>query len=163
MNLEMTVRRIVEELGGGASNAKAIKAAKLGGPAGVFAVPELFDRPLGRMVGEESNSNFSLDTIEVFDSEACMVDAAKDAMEYIQAQSCGKCSLCREGSLQMLAVLEDIAENRGKPRDLELLTDLGREMKRGCLCAFGRTAPNPVLSSIEHFRGEYVKRINESG
>jgi len=160
---ETTIQCIVNELGGGVSNGKAIKAAKLGGPAGVFITPDLFDESLDRaVVGEESNPNFGLGSIEVFDPETCMVDAAKDVMSYIQAQSCGRCSFCREGSLQMLTILEDLTENKGKPQDLELLTDLGKNMKEACLCAFGRAAPNPVLSSIEHFRGEYVERIKES-
>jgi NADH-quinone oxidoreductase subunit F len=83
-------------------------------------------------------------------------------MSYIQAQSCGRCLFCREGSLQILTILEDILNNKGKPDDLDLLTDLGKDIKAACLCAFGRTAPDPVLSSLNLFRNEYDERIKGS-
>jgi len=82
-------------------------------------------------------------------------------MSNIQVHSCGRCVFCREGSLQMLTILEDIAAGQGKPKDLELMAELGKKMKEACLCAFGRAAPDPVLSSIEHFRGEYHEKINK--
>ncbi len=91
-----------------------------------------------------------------------MVDATRDIMSYLQAQTCGKCLFCREGCLQMLTILEDISDNRGKPQDLNLLAELGKEMRTACLCAFGRTAPNPVLSSIRLFREEYEERLTGS-
>jgi NADH-quinone oxidoreductase subunit F len=152
----------VNEIGGGTIGRKAVKAAKLGGPAGVFIAAGQFDNSLKCVVDEESNSNFCLGSIEVFDSDTCMVNAAKEIVSYIQAQSCGRCSFCREGSLQMLTVLEDIAEHKGRPQDLELLTDLGTAMKTACLCAFGRAAPDPVLSSIKLFRSEYDEFIKRS-
>ncbi len=159
---EVTIRCLVEELGGGISNEKNVKAAKLAGPAGIFLPPDLFDKPLCSVIGEEPSPNFCLSSIEIFDSDTCIVDVARDVMSYIQAQSCGRCLFCREGSLQMLAILEDIAANQGKPQDLELLGELGKNMKEACLCAFGRAAPNPVLSSIEHFHGEYAEKIEKS-
>jgi len=157
-----TIRCIVEELGGGISNGKNIKAAKLAGPAGIFLPPDLFDKPLFSVIGEKPNPNFCLGTIEIIDSDMCMVDATKEVMSYVQGQSCGRCIFCREGSLQMLAILEDIAAGQGKQKDLELMAELGKNMKEACLCAFGRAAPDPVLSSIEHFRDEYAEKIKKS-
>jgi NADH-quinone oxidoreductase subunit F len=159
---ETTIRCIVEELGGGTCNGKNVKAAKLAGPAGIFLLPDLFYKSLCSVIGEEPDLNFCLNTIEIFDSDRCMVDATREIMSYIQEQSCGRCIFCREGSLQMLAILEDIAADKGKPEDLELLTELGGNMRQACLCAFGRAAPDPVLSSIEHFQDEYAEKIKKS-
>ncbi len=159
---ETSISSIVDELGGGVSGEKAIKAAKLGGPAGAFITPNLFERSLCGLNGEKLNADFCPGSIEVFDSDARMVDAAKDDISYLQTQSCGRCSFCREGSLQMLAVLEDIAENKGNRQDLALLTELGNEMRTACLCAFGRSLPNPVLSSLELFQSEYDERVAHS-
>ena len=160
---ETTIDTLVAELGGGAADGKTIKAAKLGGPAGVFITHDLFDRSVEQALeAEESDPSFCLGTIEVFDSDTCMVNAAKNVMSYVQARSCGKCLFCREGSLQMLTILEDIADDRASFGDLELLTDLGKNMKEACLCAFGRAVPDPVLSSIRLFRSEYEERIKSS-
>jgi NADH-quinone oxidoreductase subunit F len=157
--LGTTIEEIVEKFGGGSSGGKTIKAVQLGGPAGVFVGSNSLDIPIDCDAAEESRSNIDSGTIEVFDSDSCMVDTTKDAMSYLQSQSCGKCLFCREGCLQMLTILEDISDNRGKPQDLDLLAELGEEMRTACLCIFGRTAPNPVLSSIRLFREEYDERI----
>lgn len=142
-----TVRNVIEAFGGGVSNGKVIKAVLLGGPAGVFIGPDALDAAIDS------------DSIEVFEADSSIVDVTKDIMAFIQSQSCGECVFCREGCLQMLTILEDISENKGKPQDLNLLLELGEEMKTGCLCAFGRSAPDPVLSSIKLFRSEYEKRL----
>jgi NADH:ubiquinone oxidoreductase subunit F (NADH-binding) len=141
-----TVRSVIEEFGGGVPGGKAIKAVLLGGPAGVFIGPDELDAPV------------DMDSIEVLDADANVVDVTKDIMAFIQSQSCGKCVFCREGCLQLLTILEDISENKGRPQDLDLLLELGEEMKTVCLCAFGRSAPHPVLSSVKLFRSEYEKR-----
>jgi len=97
----------------------------------------------------------------VADSDTCMVDLAKYFLSFTQAESCGECVTCREGSMQMLEILTDITEGRGKPEDIDLLLELGEAIKLGSLCALGGTAPNPVLTTIKYFREEYEAHINE--
>lgn len=143
----MAVRNIIGCFGGGVPDGKKVKAVQLGSPAGRLVAPDFLDNPVGF---EEECS-----VIDVLDSDCHIVNATKEIMSYIQSQSCGKCVFCREGCLQMVTILEDILENKRKPQDLDLLVELGEEMRTSCLCAFGRTAPIPVLSSIRLFRSEY--------
>jgi len=150
---EVTLGSIIEILGGGAPNGKTIKAVQIGGPAGPLFAPSALRIPVSYDVVEESGS------IEVIDAESDIVDAVRDRFAYLQTQSCGKCVFCREGCLQILTILEDLLENRGKAQDLDLLVALCEEMKTACLCSFGRAVPNPVLSSINLFRAEYEKRF----
>jgi NADH-quinone oxidoreductase subunit F len=156
---EMTVRGIIENFGGGASNGKAIKAIQIGGPAGRFIGPDALDLSIGCAGRDEPSSCTYSSSVEVFSADTKIVDAAKDIMAYLQTQSCGKCVFCREGCLQLLTILEDISENRCRPQDLDLLIELGEEMLNACLCDFGRAAPNPILSSIRLFNSEYEKRF----
>jgi NADH:ubiquinone oxidoreductase subunit F (NADH-binding) len=142
-----TIRSIIEDYGGGVSNGKAIKAVQPGGASGAF------------ISSDDLDAAIDSESIEVFEADSSIVDATKGIMAYIQSQSCGKCVFCREGCLQILTILEDITENRGKPQDLDLLLELGEEMRDICLCAFGRSAPDSVLSSIQLFRSEYEKRV----
>lgn len=95
----------------------------------------------------------------VADSDTCMVDLAKYSLSFTQAESCGECVFCREGTMQMLEFLADITEGRGKPEDIDLLLELSEGIKLGSLCALGGTAPNPVLTTIHNFREEYEAHI----
>jgi NADH-quinone oxidoreductase subunit F len=156
-----TLRSIVEDIGGGVSNGKKIKAVQFGGPTGAFLTVDSLDIPVDYERIEEAGSIIGSGTIEVFNSDSCAVEMTKHIISYIQAQSCGKCVFCREGSYQMADILKDISEQMGKPQDLDLLIDLGEKMKIGCICGLGRTAPNPVLSSIKFFRNEYEDHIKE--
>ncbi len=142
-----TIRSVIENYGCGVSNRPVIKAVQSGGPAGAFVSPDSLD------VAMDSES------IEVFEADSSIVDVTHGVIAYIQSQSCGKCVFCREGCLQMLTILEDISENKGKPHDLDLLLELGEEMRTGCLCSWGRSAPNPVLSSLKLFRSEFEERL----
>lgn len=152
-----TIQNIIDTLGGGVLKGKTIKAVQLGGPSGYFIAPNALNQAIGCNAFDESFSNIGSGTIEVLDSESSIVNATKDIMAYLQAQSCGKCVFCREGCLQMLTILEDISENKARPHDLDLLVELGEEMRNSSLCDFGRAAPNAVLSSIKLFRDEYRK------
>jgi NADH:ubiquinone oxidoreductase subunit F (NADH-binding) len=152
----MTIRSIIECFGG-VSSGKTLKAVQLGGPSGPFIAPDALDLSVGCDAEEESRSSIGSGAIDVLDADSRMVDLTKQVMAYIQTQSCGKCVFCREGCLQLLTILEDISENRRRPQDLDLLAELGEEMRISCLCEFGRSAPNPVLSSLRLFRGEYEK------
>lgn len=151
----MSIRAIIESFGGGAADGKAMKTVQLGGLWGPFLDPAVLDLPIGSDAVEELSSGAGTGSIEVLGADSGMVHAAKEIMAAIQSQSCGKCVFCREGCLQLLTILEDILENRRRPRDLDLLVELGGEMKTSCLCTFGQMAANPVLSSLNLFRGEY--------
>jgi NADH-quinone oxidoreductase subunit F len=152
-----TIQNIIDSFGGGVSKGKTIKAVQLGGPSGYLVAPNNFNHAIGCNAFDESYSSIGSGTIEVLTSDSSILNATKDIMAYLQAQSCGKCVFCREGCLQMLTILEDISENRARPHDLDLLVELGEEMRNASLCDFGRTAPNAVLSGIEFFRDEYRK------
>jgi len=154
-----TLRSIVEDIGGGVSNNKNIKAVQFGGPTGAYFAVDSLDLQVDYETIEEAGSIIGSGTVEVFDSDSCAVEMTKDIISYLQTQSCGKCVFCREGTYQMSDILKDISEYMGKPQDLDLLNELGEEMKIGCICGLGRTAPNPVLSSIRLFRHEYDAHI----
>jgi NADH-quinone oxidoreductase subunit F len=97
----------------------------------------------------------------VMDESTCMVDVARYFLSFTQTESCGKCLMCRLGTKQMLDILEDITNGRGRDGDIELLTELSEAVKDGSLCALGGTAPNPVLTTIRYFRDEYEAHISE--
>jgi NADH:ubiquinone oxidoreductase subunit F (NADH-binding) len=156
-----TIRHIVEDIGGGVSNGRGIKAVQLGGPTGAFFSVDSLDIPLDYETIVQAGSMIGSGTIRVFDGNSCAVEITNDIMTYVQSQSCGKCVFCREGTLQMSDILKDISEKKGKPQDLDLLKELGAAMKNGCICGLGRTASNPVLSSIELFRNEFESHIKE--
>ncbi len=156
-----TLRSLVQDIGGGVPDGKDIKAVQFGGPTGAYFTGSSLDIPVSYEAMEEADSIIGSGTVEVFGDDTCAVELARDAISYIQTQSCGKCVFCREGSLQMSQILADIADNRGSPRDLDLLTELGEGMKTGSICGLGQTAPAPVLSSIKLFRSDYDAHIKE--
>ena len=96
----------------------------------------------------------------VLDEDDCMVEVARYFLDFTQKESCGKCTFCRIGTKQMLDILEDITKGKGMPEDIDLLLDLSEEIKQGSLCGLGKTAPNPVLTTIKYFRQEYEAHIN---
>ncbi|MBN2061355.1 MAG: NADH-quinone oxidoreductase subunit F [Deltaproteobacteria bacterium] len=152
---------IIEEIGGGTPDGKEIKAVQFGGPTGEYFSPNSLDTPLDYRVMKEKGSIIGSGTLQVIDNDTCMVERSRDVISYLQSQSCGKCVFCREGTHQMYDILTDISGKEGKPEDLNLLLEIGDAMKTGCICALGRTAPNPVLSSITLFRDEYDFHIKE--
>jgi NADH:ubiquinone oxidoreductase subunit F (NADH-binding) len=149
-----TIDFMIDVIGGRIADSKAAKAVKIGGPAGLFVAADGFNQPLAGAM-EHSGCKTAMGSLEVFDADTSIVGAALCIMSHIQTQSCGRCLFCRECSLQIWTILEDIAAGRGNPDDLELLADLGKDMKDSCLCDFGRSAPDPLLSSLELFRSEY--------
>jgi len=156
-----TLRTVVEGIGDGVSSRKDIKAVQFGGPTGCYFTGDSLDIPIDYETMSEAGGIMGSGTIEVYDSDSCAVEMARDVMSYLQAQSCGKCVFCREGTYQMLDILNDIAENRGKPEDFDMLLELAEGMKTGSICGLGRTAPLPVLSNIQLFRGDYDAHIKE--
>ena len=159
------LREIVFNIGGGVVdekgkiNKKAFKAAQIGGPSGGCLTPAHLDLPLdfdslktvGAMVGSGG--------LVVMNHRTCMVGIARFFMEFTQRESCGKCVLCREGTMQLLSLLDDVMEGRGTAETLELLERLGHAVQLGSLCGLGKTAPNPVLSTLRYFREEYEDHV----
>jgi len=152
---------IVREIGGGADDGSPIKAVQFGGPTGAyFSISEL-SIPIDYEAIRASGSVIGWGTIEVIPGGTCAVEMTERLVSYLQSESCGKCVFCREGTFQMSDILKDIAEDEGKALDLDLLAELGAQMQVGSICGFGRSAPNPVLSSIRLFRHEYDIHIKE--
>ena len=162
-----TLRQVIDEVAGGTTNddgtvnKAAFKAAQIGGPSGGCLTREHLDLPLdfdslrsaGAMVGSGG--------LVVMNEKTCMVNVARFFLEFTQRESCGKCVPCREGTEQMLTMLNDIVEGRATLKTLENLEDLAKAVQKASLCALGKTAPNPVLSTLKHFREEYLAHVVE--
>ena len=158
--LGTTVRQIIYEIGGGVPDGKCLKAVQIGGPTGGWLAEADLDLPVDYEHLKESGHIMGSGSIFVADETACAVNLAKNALLFIENESCGKCVFCREGTLQFSLILTDISEGRGKSEDIEVLIEFGEGMKEGAFCAFGRTASNPVLTAIKYFREEYIEHIN---
>jgi NADH-quinone oxidoreductase subunit F len=155
----ITLREMVYEIGGGIPNGKKFKAVQTGGPSGGVVPASLLDLPIDYERLQEAGAIMGSGGMIVMDEDACMVDVAKYFLEFTNDESCGKCTSCREGSAAMLEVLTRISEGRGKEGDIEFLEELGEAIKDASQCGLGQTLPNPVLSTIRHFREEYEAHI----
>ena len=155
----VTLRQIVEEIGGGIAEGKRFKAVQIGGPSGGCVPAEMADIPVDYEALTAAGAIMGSGGLVVLDEDDCMVDIARYFLEFTQDQSCGKCTFCRIGTRRMLEVLERLCGGEGQEGDIELLQQLAAQIKAGSLCALGGTAPNPVLSTIEHFRDEYEAHI----
>lgn len=157
----ITLREVIFEIGGGIRDGKALKAVQIGGPSGGCLTEQHLDLPLDydslRSVGAMIGSG----GLVVMDEDTCMVEVARFFMSFTQNESCGKCVLCREGTYRMLEILNKIVEGKGEPEDLALLEELAWAVKEGSLCGLGKTAPNPVLTTLQYFRDEYVAHVVE--
>ena len=154
-----SVRNIIERTAT-IADVGSIKAVQLGGPTGLFFPGDDLDIPLD-YEAIKGRSVMGSGTLELIDDTACAVEMAMKKISYLHEQSCGKCVFCREGTFQMSDILEDISKGNGGPQDINMLNEIGEQMKTGCICDLGRRAPNPVLSSIEFFRDEYEDHIKE--
>jgi NADH:ubiquinone oxidoreductase subunit F (NADH-binding)/(2Fe-2S) ferredoxin/Pyruvate/2-oxoacid:ferredoxin oxidoreductase delta subunit len=155
-----TIRHIVFDIGGGATNGKAIKAVQTGGPSGGCLSVDKFDLPVDFDVLYEAGSMVGSGGMVVMDESSCMVDVAKYFLTFLQDESCGMCVPCRLGIDRMLEIVTDITEGRGKIEQIELLEDLADTVTQTSLCGLGKTAANPVLSTLRYFRDEYEAHIN---
>jgi len=155
----ITLREIVEEIGGGAIPGRRIKAVQVGGPSGGCVPAELFDTPVDYEALTATGAIMGSGGLIVLDDTDCMVDIARYFLRFTQEQSCGKCTLCRIGTRRMLEILERICLGRGRADDLEVLEDLARTVSAGSLCGLGKTAPNPVLTTLRYFRDEYEAHL----
>jgi len=157
----ITLREIVEEIGGGVPNGKAFKAAQTGGPSGGCIPASLLDIPIDYDSLMSVGSMMGSGGLIVMDEDNCMVDIAKFFLDFTVEESCGKCTPCRIGTKRMLDILEKISEGHGTMEDLDMLTELSGHIKENSLCGLGQTAPNPVKSTLEHFRHEYEAHVLE--
>ena len=157
----ITLRQIVYEIGGGVPDDKRLKAVQTGGPSGGFIPADLIDLPVDYESLGQAGSIMGSGGMVVIDEDTCMVDMCRFFLSFTQAESCGKCIPCRWGTKQMLDILEDITNGRGRPGDIELLAELAESVKDSSLCGLGQTAPNPVLTTIRYFRDELEAHIYE--
>ena len=154
-----TLRKVVEEIGGGVPNGKKFKAAQTGGPSGGCIPAASYDVPIDYESLKAIGSMMGSGGMIVLDEDNCMVDIAKFYLGFTVSESCGKCTPCRIGTKRMLEILEKISEGRGELEDLDRLEELAKYIQANALCGLGQTAPNPILSTLEHFRDEYVAHI----
>ena len=154
-----TLRTIVFEVGGGIPDGREFKAVQLGGPSGGCIPEECLDTPIDYESIAQVGAIMGSGGMIVMDDRTCMVDMARFFMDFIQDESCGKCTPCREGTRRMLEILERITRGEGEPGDIELLEELSEVIKDSSLCGLGQTAPNPVLSTLRYFRDEYEAHI----
>ena len=154
-----TLRQVVEEIGGGVAGGKRFKAVQVGGPSGGCVPAELSDTPVDYEALTAVGAIMGSGGLVVLDEADCMVDIARYFLEFTQDQSCGKCTACRIGTRRMLEILQRLCEGQGKAGDVEHLEQLARTIQAGSLCGLGRSAPNPVLTTIRYFRDEYDAHI----
>jgi NADH-quinone oxidoreductase subunit F len=154
-----TLREIIFDIGGGVPEGKRFKAVQIGGPSGGCVPESLIDTPVdfdslihvGAMMGSGG--------MIVMDEGNCVVDAARFFLDFSQRESCGKCTMCRLGTRQLLEILDDITHGRGEIGDLEVLVNLAEDVRAGSLCGLGKTAPNPLLTTVAPSSGMNTGRI----
>ncbi|MGM9999176.1 MAG: NADH-quinone oxidoreductase subunit NuoF [Candidatus Bruticola sp.] len=157
----VTLREVIYDIGGGCPEDQAFKAVQTGGPSGGCITSENLDTPIdfdglvaiGSMMGSGG--------MIVMDENNCMVDIARFFLDFTVDESCGKCTPCREGTKRMLEILDKIVSGHGTMEDIKALEDLAETIKSTSLCGLGQTAPNPVLSTLKHFRDEYIAHVQE--
>ncbi len=156
-----TLREIVFDIGGGIRNGKKFKAVQIGGPSGGCLTEEHLDLPMDYESLSKAGAMVGSGGLVVMNEDTCIVEVARFFMNFTQNESCGKCVPCREGTKNMLKILEKIVRGEGTMEDLDKLEDLAHAVKDGSLCGLGKTAPNPVLSTLKYFRDEYIAHIKD--
>jgi NADH-quinone oxidoreductase subunit F len=154
-----TLRRLVDDMGEGIANGKKFKAVQIGGPSGGCLPESALDIPIDFDSLHEAGAIMGSGGLVVLDDNDCMVSIARYFLEFTQHESCGKCTFCRLGTKHMLNLLNEVTQGRGNLSDLDLLQDLAEDVRDGSLCNLGGTAPNPVLTTLRYFRGEYEAHI----
>jgi len=155
------IQTVVSDIGGGAVNGKPIKAVQTGGPSGGCLPARKFHLPVDFDALAKAGSMVGSGGMVVMDEGTCMVDVAKYFLEFLQDESCGKCVPCRLGIDRMLEIISDISQGRGTPEQIGLLEELGSTMTETALCGLGKTAANPVLSTLRYFKEEYESHIDD--
>ena len=156
-----TLREIVFDIGGGIRNGKKFKAVQIGGPSGGCLTEEHLDIPMDYENLTKAGAMVGSGGLVVMNEDTCIVEVARFFMNFTQNESCGKCVPCREGTKNMLKILEKIVQGKGTMEDLDRLEELAVAVKDGSLCGLGKTAPNPVLSTLKYFKDEYIAHIKD--
>ncbi len=156
-----TLRQIIYDIGGGMLGDRPFKAVQTGGPSGGCVPESLLDLPVDYERLAEAGSMMGSGGMIVMDDRTCMVDVARYFLNFLVEESCGKCVPCREGLKQMLHMFDELVAGRGKPGDIEKIERLAAGMQLGSLCDLGRSAPNPVLSTLRYFRDEYEAHVHD--
>lgn len=157
----ITLREMIYDIGGGIPNGKKFKAVQTGGPSGGCVPEQYLDTPVDFDELNELGSMMGSGAMIVMDEDTCMVDVARYFIEFLKGESCGKCVPCREGLNRMSELLNNIAHGKAKREDLDTLEDLAGILGDGALCALGKTAANPVMSTLRYFRDEYLAHIDD--
>jgi NADH:ubiquinone oxidoreductase subunit F (NADH-binding)/NAD-dependent dihydropyrimidine dehydrogenase PreA subunit/(2Fe-2S) ferredoxin len=159
--LGIKLRDVIYEVGGGILGGKQFKAVQTGGPSGGCLPASMLDQPVDYETLASAGSIMGSGGMIVMDEDTCMVDLARYFLNFTQSESCGKCVPCRVGTRQMLAVLQRITQGKGEEEDILQLERLSDTIRKGSLCGLGQTAPNPVLTTLRHFRSEYEAHVRE--
>ena len=157
----VTLRSLIFDICGGIPDKKKFKAAQIGGPSGGCLPEEFLDTPIDFDSLTEAGAMMGSGGMVVLDEDTCMVDVAKYFLYFTQNESCGKCTFCRIGTWHLLSILQRLTIGEGQEGDIEKLEKLSQDIKAGSLCGLGKTAPNPVLTSLKYFREEYEAHIKE--
>ncbi|SHF38018.1 NADH-quinone oxidoreductase subunit F [Desulfacinum infernum DSM 9756] len=156
-----TLRTLIFDVCGGIPKKKAFKAVQIGGPSGGCLSGDFLDTSIDFDSLTEAGAMMGSGGMVVMDEDSCMVDVARYFLDFTQNESCGKCTFCRIGTRHLLLILDRITKGEGREEDLELLDTLSRDIRDGSLCGLGKTAPNPVLTSLRYFRDEYEAHVRE--
>ncbi len=156
-----TLRQLIFEVGGGIAKGKKFKAVQIGGPSGGCLPESDLDLPIDFDSLSQAGAMMGSGGMVVLDEDDCMVEIARYFLEFTQGESCGKCTFCRLGTKQMLEALNEITKGKGKAGDPDMLKRLAAEIKAGSLCGLGKTAPNPILTTLKYFQDEYRAHIAE--
>ncbi|MHB1043997.1 MAG: NADH-ubiquinone oxidoreductase-F iron-sulfur binding region domain-containing protein [Eubacteriales bacterium] len=159
--MSTSLREVIYDVGSGISKDKNFKAVQIGGPSGGCLPKSVLDTPIDFDSLNKAGAIMGSGGMVVLDEDDCMVEIARFFVDFTQKESCGKCTFCRLGTKHMLDILERITKGQGRPEDLDLLEELAGAVKSGSLCNLGKTAPNPILSTLRYFRDEYEAHINE--
>jgi NADH-quinone oxidoreductase subunit F len=159
--LGMSIAEVVYDIGGGPSGNTRIKAVQTGGPSGGCIPASMFDMPIGYDSLAEAGSIMGSGGMIVMDEETCMVDVAKYFMAFLRDESCGKCFTCRKGTQRMYEILDDVTKGKATLDDLDLLEELAVVVQDTTMCGLGRSAANPVLSTLRHFRAEFERHVTD--
>ena len=155
----ITIREVVEQIGGGVADGRTFKAVQVGGPSGGCIPAALGDTPVDYEALKDVGAMMGSGGFVVLDDTDCMVEMARYFLSFTQSESCGKCTPCRVGTKRMLEILERLCNGKGKAGDIERLEQLARTVQAQSLCGLGKTAPNPVLTTIRYFREEFEAHI----
>ena len=155
----ITIHEVVEQIGGGVADGRAFKAVQIGGPSGGCIPASLGDTTVDFEALIEVGAMMGSGGFVVLDDTDCMVEMARYFLSFTQSESCGKCTPCRVGTKRMLEILDRLCRGNGKSGDIEKLEQLAKTVKTQSLCGLGKTAPNPVLTTLKYFRDEFAAHI----